>query len=265
MTVVTGANALFFRCLQQLLLSLPRWQVPGCLVYDLGLSDPQRCDLIRRFPWIELRIVPNGPEHLRDVGNYAWKPTIMAEVLSQQSEPALWLDSACVVVGSLEPVIEHVRQHGLWVPWAGRGPVCEMTHPATLTALAVESAIERGRFRAGGVCAFDPARPEVLELVRSWRELAWCPEILAPPGSHRSNHRYDQTLLTVLLARSSLDPSDHEVDISSSRPISFLRTRNKVNERIPLALDPWVRAYFWFRRFLDVAHWQWRELRRNGL
>ena len=261
MVVVTAANAAFYRCLQQLLLSLRRGGGARCLIYDLGLSDPQRCDLLRRFPESELRTIPLGPRHLQDVSNYAWKPTLLVEVLAEEKETVLWLDSACVVVGGLQPIEEHVMEHGLWVPWAGRGALRDMTHPATLEALAVEPELQAGRFRAGGVCAFDPAHGVVRELVQEWRRLAWCPEILAPCGSHRSNHRYDQTLLSVLIARSGLDASGHEIDISSSRPIPFLRTRNKVSVHTPLWLDPCVRAYFWLRRVLDVAVWKWKDRR----
>lgn len=253
MILVSGASSAFFRSLLQFLLSLRRWGYERCILYDLGLSDAQRCELIRRYGWAQLRALPPGPPHLADVGNYGWKPTAIAEVLRAQEETVFWLDSACVVVGSLQPVERHVAQHGLWVPRAGRGPLREMTHPATVAALGIEPEIQAARFRAGGVAAF---APRMLPLVEEWLALAHRPEILAPPGSHRGNHRFDQTLLTVLIARAALNASEDEIDISSPHPVPFLRTRNKVSNRVPLALDPVVRAYFWLRLALDVAHWK---------
>jgi hypothetical protein len=257
--VVSAASPPFFRSLLQLLLSLRRHGYTRCVIYDLGLSDAQRCRIIREFSWVQLRSLPPGPEHLSDWSNYGWKPTALAEILEESALPVLWLDSACVVVGRLDPMLQHLARHGIWVPWAGRGRLAERTHPGTLRELEVEESIRSERFRAGGVCAFDPAHGGALELVRNWRALAWDPEVLAPPGSSRDNHRYDQALLTILLSRSELDPSEDEIDISSSRPVRFLRTRNKVAEFLPLRLDAFVRLYFSLHRYLDVLIWKWRD------
>lgn len=260
--VVSAASPAYFRSLLQLLLSLRRHGYDRCIVYDLGLSDSQRCRLLREFGWIQLRSLPEGPAHLRDWSNYAWKPTALAEVLEESDLPVLWLDSACVLVHSLDPVVQHLRRNGLWVPLAGRGPLVERTHPAMLREMVVEDSICNERFRAGGVCAFDPSQPDARELVRHWRKLAWDPQVLAPPGSSRHNHRYDQAILTILLGRSALNPSLDEIDISSSHPVTFLRTRNKVANWIPLALDGAVRLFFALRRKVDVLIWKWRDRTR---
>ncbi|MBS2037681.1 hypothetical protein JST97_22040 [bacterium] len=262
--VVSAASPQFFRSLLQLLLSLERHGYTRCIIYDLGLSDAQRCRLIREFGWAQLRSLPPGPEHLRDWSNYAWKPTALAEVMEESKIPVLWLDSACVVVDRLDPMLEHLHRQGVWVPWAGRGALAERTHPQTLRDLEVEECIRMERFRAGGVCAFDPIHPGALELVKSWRELAWDPQVLAPPGSNRDSHRYDQALLTILLGRSDLDPSQDEIDISSSKPVKFLRTRNKVADFLPLKLDGIVRFYFALRRYLDVLIWKWRDQKQTA-
>ncbi|MFN8610173.1 MAG: hypothetical protein U0931_21700 [Vulcanimicrobiota bacterium] len=257
--VVSAASPAFFRSLLQLLLSLRRHGYTRCIIYDLGLSDAQRCRLIREFGWAHLRALPSGPAHLRDWSNYAWKPTALVEVMDESDTPVLWLDSACVVVDSLQPVLDHLKSNGVWVPWAGRGSLAERTHPSTLRELDVEECIRQERFRAGGVCAFDPAHAEARQLVKDWCKLAWEPEILAPAGSNRDSHRYDQALLTILLGRSGLDPSQDEIDISSSHPVHYLRTRNKVAEFLPVGLDGLVRLYFALRRYLDVLIWRWRD------
>lgn len=262
LTVVSGACRRYFRCLLQLLLSLNRHGYTRCIVYDLGFSEWQMYFLLKLFPWVDLRPLPAGPDHLVDISNYAWKPTAIAEVVGEVVGPVLWLDSACVVTGSLAPVVEHVNEHGIWVPWAGRGKLGDRTHPKTLFSLKVEPEIQKGRFRAGGVCAFHPSHAEATELVKQWRELAWELEVLAPAGSNRDNHRYDQALLSVLLARSPrLQPSRDEIDISSSHPVGFLRTRNKIASGWPLLLDLPLRAYFALFRQLDILLWKWRDRR----
>jgi hypothetical protein len=250
--VVSGADERFHRSLLQLLQSLKRHGYRRCRVYDLGFRSDQRQLLSRRFPWVEVRDWVNpGPPHLSDLGNYGWKPTLIAAEL--RDEPLLWLDSACVVTGSLQRVQDELQRWGWWVPWAGRGPVREMTYPAVSEALQLPPEFLGGRFRAGGVCAF---LPTARSLVEDWRNLAWREEVLAPAGSHRGNHRFDQVLLSFLLH--GQPGTDDEIDISSPRPVPFLRTRNKLRSDWPLWADPLSRAYFALRRWLDVTAWKFR-------
>ena len=252
MLILSGADERFHRSLLQLLQSLERYGYRRCRVYDLGFSESQRKLLQRRFSWVEVRPWhPPGPPHLAQLGNYGWKPTLIAAELAD--EAILWLDSACVLTGSLERVEQELQRWGWWVPWAGRGPIREMTHPEVSAALQLPQDFLEGRFRAGGVCAFLPSCKDLLE---KWRDLAWQEPLLAPPGSHRGNHRFDQVLLSYLLH--GLPGTQDEIDISSSHPIPFLRTRNKLKSDWPLWLDPFSRAYFAVRRWLDVMAWKFR-------
>lgn len=259
--VVTAASPAYFRSLQQLLLSLWRHRHQECLVFDLELEEWQVRWLKQKHPWVQLRKLPPGPDHLKNWANFAWKPTALASVLQDANQPILWLDSACVVTGSLEPILQHLSKAGIWVPWAGRGSLAARTHPHTLRALSVEPLVQGQRFRAGGVCAFHPEHSGVCELVVAWRALAWDHSILSPAGASSLNHRYDQALLTILLSRSTLDPGTDEIDISSSRPFAPLRTRNKVPDYWPVGLDGLTRLAFAVRRQLDVWAWRLRDLK----
>ena len=261
--LVTAANGAFSRCLLQLLLSLERsGQASGLqvIVFDLGMSKPQRQHLIDRFSWIDLRDpeLNDGPEHLSQLASFAWKPTLIARVLEESDAPLLWLDSACVVTGSLEPIWQHLHQHGVWSPFGGGSRMDYRTHPGMLDYLKAGEPERGARFRSACTCAFDPAHPIALEVVRLWRELAWDPQALLPDGCCNANHRYDQSLLTVLLTRSGLDPSCEELDVSGLFPTPYLRTRNKVSNRVPLWLDPICRLWFWMYRELDV---RWLRLK----
>lgn len=264
--LVTAANSVFFRCLAQLLLSLERSRQHHDLqvtVFDLGMTRPQRQQLLARFRWIRLldSDLNEGPEHLRQLSSFAWKPTLIARVLEESRAPLLWLDSACVVTGSLAPIWRHLSQHGVWSPYGGGSRMDFRTHPGMLDYLKAGE-LERGaRFRSACSCAFDPAQPAALEVARRWRELAWDPQALIPAGCCNANHRYDQSLLTVLLTRSGLDPSSEELDVSGLFPTPYLRTRNKVSNRVPLWLDPLCRLFFWAYRELDV---RWLRLRSGG-
>ncbi len=264
--LVTAANAEYYRCVLQLLVSLQRTQQHHDLqvtVFDLGLTRPQRQQLQARFGWIRLldSDLSQGPEHLRQLSSFAWKPTLIARILEESHTPLLWLDSACVVTGSLEPIWRHLRQHGLWSPYGGGSRMDYRTHPGMLDRLSASEPERAARFRSACTCAFDPSNPVTLQTVRSWRELAWDPQVLLPDGCRNANHRYDQSLLTILLNRSGLDPSSEELDVSGLFPTPYLRTRNKVSNLVPLWLDPLCRLWFWTYRELDV---RWLRLRAGG-
>ena len=261
--LVTAANATFHRCLLQLLLSLERSGQSKDLqvtVFDLGMTRPQRQQVVDRFAWVRLldADLQAGPAHLRQLSSFAWKPTLIARVLEESDAPLLWLDSACVVTGSFEPIWRHLRKNGVWSPYGGGSRMDFRTHPGMLDYLGAGEPERGARFRSACSCAFDPAHPAALEVVRQWRELAWNPEVLLPEGCCNANHRYDQSLLTVLLTRSGLDPSHEELDVSGLFPTPYLRTRNKVSNRVPLWLDPLCRLWFWFYRELDV---RWLRMR----
>ncbi|MFN8614249.1 MAG: hypothetical protein U0931_42350 [Vulcanimicrobiota bacterium] len=261
--LVTACNGVYFRCLLQLLLSLERTQQQRDLdvvVFDLGLSADNQQQLRQRFAWVQLREADLSaePKHLRQLSSFAWKPTLIARLVEESPAPLLWLDSACVVTGSLEPIWAHVRQQGLWSPFGGGSRMDFRTHRGMLDYLQASEHERAARFRSACTCAFDPAHPGARELVRQWRELAWNRQALLPEGCCNANHRYDQSLLTVLLTRSGLDPSNEELDVSGLFPTPYLRTRNKVSNRVPLWLDPLCRLWFWTYRELDVRWLRFR-------
>jgi hypothetical protein len=271
MILVTGAFGHFHRSLFQLLRSLHGVaHVPErVLVYDLGLPGDAVERLEREHPGVELRRheFEGEPEFMKpSAGTYGWKPLLLAGLAEELQAPFLWLDSATVVLGSLRPVEAELERVGVWAPFAGGGPV--RAH-----ARAVEYLSEKGidpswtglRSRAAGVCAFDPTRPEIAALLARWRELARVQECLAPPGSARGNHNFDQTILVALLydgqQRGAWTLGQDELDISSSRPVDFLMARAVVPPWLPPWLDPAFLAWRRLARCLDVLQWR---VRRSG-
>jgi len=103
------------------------------------------------------------------------------------------------------------------------------------------------------VCGFDGRNPVVHRLVRRWKDLALQEDVIAPPGSNRSNHRQDQALLTLLLidaARNEgIQLTEDEIDVGSSCPIRWLSVRNKVSNSVPIMFDPWVRLFYRFHKW----------------
>jgi hypothetical protein len=272
LTIVTAADRRYFRCLLQLLRSIGRNVPPAdvrTVVYDLGFEAAQRTLLIRRFPAIDVRSFDFSrfPAFVRirarAVNTNAWKPQAIAAVTAENDGVVLWLDSATVLTRYPESIVRFAERSGVYAAFGGRGTIGELTHPSALRALGADATIARLRQRGSGVLGFDARQERVRRLVCDWAAACLDPGIIDPPGATLANHRYDQSALNLLLARHpELEMTSDELDISSSRPVGVLRTRNKLSNAVPLWMDRPARAWFAARRAIDVAIWRIRDRRR---
>lgn len=278
LTLVSGADRQFYRKLCQFVLSAQRHAPEYPLfLYDLGLTDAQVDDLRRRHPEVTLRRFPfeNYPEFVsryEDIdpagkrppvlGYYAWKPMILSDMMEQQGGLLFWMDSATLIHGSLDPVIQQLRAHGLWCPISGSGRLQDWTDPRTLDLMEASPRVRTSRNRHGGLIALDSSHPVAAQVMKEWKSWSLREECISPPGCNVSRHRYDQCLLTVLLnqyaERGELVLTLDENNISSLNPVPYLSVGNKVHERLPLWLDPLARLYFAIYRALDRLVLRWR-------
>lgn len=250
-----------------MLLSAQRHRLPDAhafIAVDLGLAEEDRRRIERRFSWCALEAFPfdRYPPHVRRLGNFAWKPILVDEMLRQRGGMVLWLDSATLFHGSLDPVFERVARDGLFT-LIGQSPLARCCDPRTLDRLRVAPEDLQKPYRCGGALGFDAERPDVRELVARWRELALCAECIDPPGHDPRTHKYDQALLTALLYllahERGLTLLNEEVDISSTNPVPWISTRNKVATWMPTLLDPAVRGYYAIYKRLDRMLLRWHQ------
>jgi hypothetical protein len=206
LTIVTGASENHARPLLHLLKSLDRYE-PGTrvIVYDLGLQ-PGTARTLRRQG---RRLVPfrfeDYPEHVdrMRLRTYAWKPAMVHEVLLEFGLPLLYLDAGDLVHERLDRVRAEMTRIGFYSPHSD-GTIETWCHPLTASALAIGSDILAMRNRNGAAIGFADC-PLARELAATWYKLSMRPEVICPPGSSRANHRFDQTVLSVLLARAIRD------------------------------------------------------------
>jgi len=270
LTVVTGADQSFARCLYQFLLSAERRHLPRrhrFIAYDLGLEPATRLDLERRFTWCAFRPFDftQYPAHVAVARRtYAWKPMIVAEVAEQSDGLVLWLDSATLFRGDLDEVIATLRHHGTY-SLKGQSTLSERCDPRVLQALSVPAGDLRLPERVGGVLGVDPGHPGAHRLVTIWRAHALIERHILPrtPG-----HNADQSLLGILLYRlqraGALVLNDDEIDISSRAPVRWMTSRNRVPTWLPRWADPFARAYFAIYKTLDrwnLSYRHWRGTR----
>ncbi len=210
MMLVTAADKSHFRSLLQFLASVRRFEPSmHTRIYDLGFHPSQSARLSKRYPKVELRKFDFAayPSHFNikiNAGEYAWKPAIVWECLSDTGSPVCWMDSGNVLIGSLDGIRNELRANGFYSPYSP-GTVSEWTHPGMLAYFGLEESWRKSAPNLNGACiAFDPASSKALNLARSWKDGALDKNCIAPQGSSRSNHRQDQALLTVLAYMSDM-------------------------------------------------------------
>lgn len=255
--IVTAANNVFYRTLYQLLLSIKRHKTEKkntILIYDLGLLPHQLEKLKKHFlsPSFKFRQFKVTGK----VETFYWKPIIISNVLQEYNIPVLWLDSATVILKSLDPIFDTIKKKGCYTCYGGKHLNLEVIHEKTIKHLNIPLSTLQKRQHAGGFCGFNPKNKNALNLVTDWVKLSQQPNCISPDGSSLQNHRYDQSLLSYLLykyeASDLIELTNDALDISEPNPIQYARTRNKVPNTIPIWMDPIVRIFFWMYRFFNV-------------
>lgn len=254
--IVTGANHLYARTLAQFLRSVERhgehrrfrW-----IIYDLGLSDSDRVYMSTHFDWARLCTADFSryPAHV-DVArrSYAWKPILIEEIARHHDGFIFWFDSATLLHRKLEEPLAMLSRNGIW---SLRGQTALMARADSRVIQAfIESDIMVPEIlhlpeQVTGAIGFDTRRPAVRRLLEQWAALARDPRYILPDNPD-PRHRWEQTLFTALLltaaSRGEIQIGDEQVDISSTAPVAYLSTRNKLRSDWPQWADLPARAWY---------------------
>lgn len=205
--IITAADSSHYMSLLQLLESIVRFEpTASVVIYDLGFAEDQRKELAKKVSLtsrmnlkpFEFSAYPSHFAMSKSAGSYAWKPTIFEMEMNGSAESLLlWLDAGDILKGPLFNVRRAIRKCGLWSP-ASAGTVEEWTHPTTLERFAVShKALTSGNLN-GAIVGIDSRSRKAKLAVHWWSLAAQHKEWIAPEGSDRSNHRQDQSLLTLI-------------------------------------------------------------------
>lgn len=247
-TIITGASSNHLDCLKNLLYSISLFEPKTpVLVYDLGLEANELSQLklqgheVRRFPF------ENYPPYFDirvDAGVYAWKPVIIADVMRERGA-VLWLDAGDLLLGRLDKIRKVLDEQGIYTP-ISCDDIQRWTHPIALQHLQVAPHLLSKQNRNAAVVGLNPATAGINELAQAWVAGAFNQNCIAPPGWTRMNHRWDQSILTVLsyqfqekygfhLVNDLLDISIHN-DGRSPQEIQRMLPRISIGDRIVGAL-----------------------------
>jgi hypothetical protein len=250
LTVVTGADSRYARCLWQMLRSAERHRLEKrhrFVAFDLGLGESNRSVLERRFPWCLMRAA--GPDRLPPHASiasrtYAWKPIVLHRAAGEFGGCLLWLDSATLFHGGLDEVLTVLGRFGTYT-LSGQSQLQERCEPEVWSSMGAPLEILDRPERVAGVVGIDYDHQAGRRILDRWVEAALDPRHWRPISTR---HMPEQAILSILLhtdaLKGELALNPDEVDISSASPVRFISTRNKVPLWMPRILDPLVRGYY---------------------
>jgi hypothetical protein len=206
LVIVAAASENHARPLFHLLESLDRHERGTKVVlYDLGLAPATRAKLERQGRDVTAFRFDDYPPHV-DADNlrtYAWKPAVIHQAMRAHGLPLLYLDAGDLVHQRLDGLRAEIARIGFYSPSGGK-KIRLWCHPAAARALELEPEILDARGHNAAIVGFgdnDLGRA----LIQAWYQAAMNPAIICPPGATKMNHRFDQAILSVLLARAIRD------------------------------------------------------------
>ena len=205
-TIVSASDNQFYESLCQLLESINNFESDSkIIIYDIGLTKDQ-FDNLNKSKALELRKFnfKDYPEFIgeRDefgkLGAYAWKPTIINEVLKEKNDGiVLWLDAGNKLTGPLNRLKKVILYNNFYSPLSS-GSLSDWCHPKTLDYFNVKEDLYSKPNLTAGLVGLNSSNYQVRELIQKWYKYSNIKECISPEGSDRNNHRQDQSLLSIL-------------------------------------------------------------------
>ena len=200
---VTAIDERFVGNCEKLLLSFNKNLYKNQFVlYDLGCSSDSLQKLKKINKNIKIKkytheLIP-GKFEKDSLSSYNWKPIIINEVLNKYRSKVVWLDSGNTINKKIIFLKIALTSNKILVVKSSN-QVHELSHKDTLSALSINKNILKRNNFAGGLVGIDYTSEKYTKFIFEWMKYSQIKEIITPLGSNENNHRYDQTILTLLL------------------------------------------------------------------
>jgi len=209
MIILTGANSSFYLSLRQLLNNIKHFVRPCDKVYcvDLGLTSKQynfiksrkyedkfNFELVR----IPINIVKEYPAHVVNLESYAFKAMIFDYLILKNNikDRVLWIDSANLLFNSTLEIEILISNTKIYSPYSAE-TIDRYCHPLTIERMKYTGSLKNDML-SGGCIGIDTTTHLGECFLKDFCSMCLNPSIIIPEGSNKSNHRQDQSVLTIL-------------------------------------------------------------------
>ena len=202
---VTAAEKNYFKQLDSLLESYYKNLNNKLIVYDIGLENGQVNYLKDKYEKLNIRIFRfnHYPKFIGEyfddkLGNYAWKPIIVNELIQECKSKVVWLDAGNLITKKIVFLKIALSATGIIVPTSSN-TIRDWTHPKTIEYIGINNKHLDSNNYASGLIGFDYKSKKANKIAELWSNFSQIQECISPLDSSRENHRQDQAVLTLLL------------------------------------------------------------------
>ena len=202
---VTAAEKNYFKQLDSLLESYYKNLSNKLIVYDIGLEKDQVNYLKDKYEKLNIRIFRfnHYPKFIGEyfddkLGNYAWKPIIVNELMQECKSKVVWLDAGNLITKKIIFLKIALTASGIIVPTSSN-TIRDWTHPKTIEYIGIDNKYLDSNNYASGLIGFDYKSKKANKIAELWSNFSQIQECISPLDSSRENHRQDQAVLTLLL------------------------------------------------------------------
>ena len=203
--VVTGASSSHFKSLLQFLDStLNRNNIEvSIFTLDLTTSEFNKLEeFVKNKPNYELIQFnfSNYPDFFdihENNGAYGWKAAMIHEAFVKHDGLILWLDSGNLIKSNLFIIKLFITTFNFYSPLSSNR-IIDWTHPDTLAYYSYLSKHFKKRNKNGAIFGLNTKNKKAQEFINELLKSSLSEKVISPKGSSRLNHRYDQSLISLL-------------------------------------------------------------------
>ncbi|KAL3905848.1 MAG: hypothetical protein SGARI_004268, partial [Bacillariaceae sp.] len=225
MVIVTGSDQGYYSALRNFAASLKYWAPERKLVvYNLGMSDLQLKDIPKWTNVVALKwesgIPKSLPPHVHSLKNYAWKSIIINETVHEYKS-IFWLDAGATFTAPIDVIEEIIHHNGIFLVRGQDDDMKQLSHRGTYQALGYNKETFRSNVKsphyAGGIQGHVYPSRFVESIVIPNARCAMDVNCIAPKGSGLSNHRFDQTSLSILAYQTTVQAPHYTEYLAAGR------------------------------------------------
>ena len=210
--VVTAASEDYFTYLMNLLKSISKFNFTKIVVYDLGLTSKQVSQLqdkknieVVKFNFSKFPSFVSEKQESNEnkIGAYSWKAAIIKEVVYMYKMQVIWLDSANLITKQFTFLRIALTSLGYFTTYS-KDTVQKWTHESVIKKLNLDSRLLKKVNLNAAIIGFDYNNKLSRKLLDDWYDYCLQKDLISPENSSKENHRWDQSLLTIIFYKIKL-------------------------------------------------------------